>query len=503
MAAVGGASVMAVELLGARMLSVRFGGSLHVWAAVISVTLLSLAVGYFSGGLLADRCATPVPLSAIMAVAGLLIALCPHAGPVLGWCHRALGFTWGALAGSALVFALPLCLLGMVSPFVIRLLGRGDGRLGLTAGGVYAVATFGSVIGTLATGLWLVPRFGTAAGFRIVALVTVVPAVAGLAVRCRLKGAVALLLPVAVVMIPPPADGVGGAYIAPDGEDVVVEAVRDSAQGRIVVLTKGRYRLLLVNGIVQTGMPLGLAHLEKGYCVRNHYFQGLIPYMREDPASADALLVGLAGGLTASVLRNHGMQVDCVDVDAAIIDVARTWFRFTSPAVVADGRQYLEGCSKNYDFCVIDTYSGDVFPPHMASREAFEAARRVLKPHGVTVIHFIGAPFGDAFACIYRTLQDVFPHVMALKAEPGDDIQSLTLFASTVPLSFRRGGQAGGVHAAGVGRISETITRLTVVPAAGGRVLTDAHNPIDHIRAGEAVRWRQRTFEHIGDAVAF
>jgi spermidine synthase len=504
MAAVAGASVMAVELLGARMLSVRYGGSLHVWAAMISVTLLSLAVGYFVGGVLADRYAAPPLLSAIVAAAGLLIALCPHTGSMLRWCYHAFGLPWGALAGSAVVFALPLCLLGMVSPVVIRRLAAAGRPVGFTAGGVYALSTLGSVAGTLATGLWLIPRFGTATGFKIAALVTCIPAVAGLVVRYRYKGAAALLVPVAVVVIADPAGGAGAHYIAADGETVVVEVVRDSAQGRIAVMTKGEYRLLLVNGIIQTGVPLSHAHLDKGYCVRNGYFQGLIPFMSEDPASASVLIVGLAGGLTASMLQHQGLRVDCVDVDPAIVDVARAWFQFSGHVVIADGRRHLEDCAKRYDFCVIDTYSGDIFPQHMASREAFEAVKRVLNPKGVAVVHLIGAPSGDAFACVHRTLCDVFPHVRALKSEPGDDVQSLTIFASAAPLSFRRAPAGDSVPTAGIDPVRAATEKMTIVPVPGrGRVLTDAHNPIDHIRAEESVRWRQRTLEHIGEAAAF
>jgi len=503
LAAVGGAAVMAVELLGARILSVGYGGSLYVWAAMISVTLLSLALGYFVGGTLADRFPNPTLLSAILIVAGLLVSVCPFARPVFRWSYRAFGLKCGAVASSALVFVLPLGLLGTVSPFVIRLVGGSGRHAGMTAGSVYAIATLGSVVGTLATGLWIIPRFGAVVGFKIAALAIVAPAVVGVVVRYGCKGSVVLLLPIAVGVIATPVVGVGARHTAPDGEEVVVEAVRDSTQGRIEVMRKGQYRLLLVNGIVQTGLPLDSSHLQKGYCLRNHYFQGLIPYMTEAPASASALIIGLAGGLTASVLQQHEMQVDCVDLDPAIIEVARKWFRFSGDVVVADGRRHLGNCEKRYDFCVVDTYSGDTFPSHMASREAFQSARGVLKSNGVLVVNFIGAPGGEAFAGIYRTLEQVFPHVRALKGEPGDDVQSLTVFASAAPIAFNQGWRAESGDSSGADAISETTERMTVVPGPGrGRVLVDGHNPIDLVRSEEALRWRQRTIEHLGiDAV--
>ena len=45
-----GGSVMAIELLGAKMLAIYYGNSLYVWTSVLSITLAGLAAGYFAGG---------------------------------------------------------------------------------------------------------------------------------------------------------------------------------------------------------------------------------------------------------------------------------------------------------------------------------------------------------------------------------------------------------------------------------------------------------------------
>jgi hypothetical protein len=124
-AAVMGAVVMAVELLGARLLGVAYGGSLAVWAAMIAVTLLSLSIGYFAGGWAADRRPHPGVLYGILLVAAALVILCPHTRFVLKACHDAMGIQGGALASSAIVFSLPLGLMGVTGPFVIRLLCAG------------------------------------------------------------------------------------------------------------------------------------------------------------------------------------------------------------------------------------------------------------------------------------------------------------------------------------------------------------------------------------------
>src|SRR5512144_978673 len=54
-AALAGAAVMIIEILGAKMLAPYFGTSHFVWTAQIAVTLAALALGYYLGGRLADR----------------------------------------------------------------------------------------------------------------------------------------------------------------------------------------------------------------------------------------------------------------------------------------------------------------------------------------------------------------------------------------------------------------------------------------------------------------
>jgi MFS family permease len=504
-----GAVVMAVELLGARMLSVGYGGSLAVWAAMISVTLISLAAGYFIGGALADRRPKPWLLMLVVTAASGLVAASPHARPILRICYNALGLRWGALASSALVFLLPLVLFGMVSPFVIRVLSDRGKAVGLTAGGIYALSTVGSVIGTLVTGLWVVPEFGVEAGFRWVALITAGVGVLGLLLSAGWRSVPVLLVPAALWWLPSPESRVGRTFTAPDGSTVTIEAVRDSSHGRIVVMTKGREKLLVVNGIRQTGLPPDLAFQQKGDSLRSNYFQELIPYIAEDPAKSRALLIGLAGGMTAQVLRRHGMPMDCVDLDPEIIETAREHFGFTGEAIVADGRLYLEDTNRRYDFVVIDTYSGDVFPFYLATVEAFRAAKRVLNPGGVLVLNYIGRPGGKAFASVRRTLHEVFEHTLAIRGVDSDACQTITVFAADRDVTWHRGWMQLAVDPlAPMGGqtddVTQTIQELTIPPTPDrGIVLTDDRNPVERMRSDESIEWRRRTIEDLGEAVVF
>ncbi|MBN1669982.1 MAG: fused MFS/spermidine synthase [Kiritimatiellae bacterium] len=496
---VAGAGVMCVELLGARLVSVVYGGSVAVWGAMISVTLLSLAAGYFGGGYLADRVPAPRMVALVVSAAAVLIVVASHARPVLAAYRSLLGWHWGALAGCASLFLLPLALLGMVGPFAIRLLHDSAARAGRTAGTICAVSTLGGVAGTLLTAFWLVPTVGVSTGFRLTALVMAVTGGIGLFIHARPCTAIVLALPLLLGFVPDAGLRAGFTGMAPDGDRICVETVRDSMHGRVTVLRKGAYRLLLIDGIVQTGMPLDRSHLEKGTGLLDGYYQELLPYMVDDPGTCRALVVGLAGALTPAILAGYGMTVDCVELDRTVEEAAKRWFGFTGAAIVADGRQYLESCDKAYDFCVLDVYSGDVLPAHLLSVEAIRAAKRVLNPRGVLAVNYVGEPSGAAFACVIGTLQHVFPEVVAIRSEAGNDVQPITILAAERAIDFNNGWLAHLSGFSGVDPVSEAIERLRVRPLpARGFVLRDDHNPIDTLRVPAAVRWREQTQVRLG-----
>src|SRR5438874_1428893 len=146
---VAGACSMAVEMSASRLLAPYCGTSLFVWANLIGLILLYLSVGYYVGGRVADRYPSPVVLSGMTAVASLMIAAIPViARPILLWSQGAfatysVGVFYGSLVSVILLFAIPVILLGCVSPYAIRLRVEQVGKSGRTAGLLYSISTGG------------------------------------------------------------------------------------------------------------------------------------------------------------------------------------------------------------------------------------------------------------------------------------------------------------------------------------------------------------------------
>src|SRR5207244_4641307 len=149
---------MCLEMMAFRILPPNFGGSLDVWGSIISVFLTGLTLGYFFGGLAADRRPHLSSLALVVVLAGLLIPPIPHYQESLAqWTLRQVpGIQWASLVYALLLFGPSIILLGTVSPIAVRLSSRDVHRVGNVAGRLYALSTAGSIFGTLFTAFyWL------------------------------------------------------------------------------------------------------------------------------------------------------------------------------------------------------------------------------------------------------------------------------------------------------------------------------------------------------------
>lgn len=160
---VAGATTLAVELSAARLLGAYFGVSNVVWACIIGLILLYLAVGYSVGGRWADKHPQLSTFFGLACWAGLLSGLIPLAAhallPVLGALMAPLPLL--VILAVGLLFIAPITFLGMLSPFALKLEIKALEHTGQATGSIYAYATFGSLLGSLAPVLYLLPVLGT------------------------------------------------------------------------------------------------------------------------------------------------------------------------------------------------------------------------------------------------------------------------------------------------------------------------------------------------------
>ncbi len=414
---IGGISSLGTEIATSRLIAPFFGTSLFVWANVIGFTLLYLTVGYYLGGRLADRFPREEILYQLTAVAAVLIALLPFVSrPILQYSQEAfasysLGVFWGSLLVVMLLLAVPITLLGCVSPYAIRLsLEDGDVRQsGSVAGRLYAISTVGSLLGAFLPTLVLVPNIGTRNTFLAFAIALLLVSIIALG-RRRLYPIVFLLVVIGLAVVPQ-------VTIKPAERGVVIEE-RESAYNYIRVIERDdTTRLLELNEGQATH---SIYHPERLLTGGPWDYYLVAPYFAPDVAPADlqqVLMIGLgAGTVPKQVTQIYGpIDIVGVEIDPEIVEVGRTYFDMNEPnleVVEQDGRYFLMTDDRKYDMIGTDAYQQPYIPFQMTTQEYFQHVRDRLNPNGVAVIN-VGRTATD-FRLVHTiagTIKSVFPNV--------------------------------------------------------------------------------------------
>ncbi len=153
-----GASLMVVELLGAKLLAPFYGSSLFVWTAVLSITVLGLSLGYHFGGRLSEKGATEKDLVMILGIAAILVFAMPFTANQLISISPGMGLITGICISSLILLVPPMFCFGLVGPIIVRLMAHKVDTLGNVAGTIYFTSTFGGIVATFVFGFYLIPE---------------------------------------------------------------------------------------------------------------------------------------------------------------------------------------------------------------------------------------------------------------------------------------------------------------------------------------------------------
>src|SRR5918997_755649 len=472
-----GAGSLGAEIAAVRLLAPYFGASTIVWANTIGIVLVALSIGYWLGGRLADRHPHMRGLCLLALAAAALLAIVPFAAdPLLDLGVEALdsisaGAFIGSLLGVLVLVAVPVLLLGAVSPYAIRLAVSTVEEAGTVAGRLYALSTAGSLAGTLLSALLLIPLVGTRRTFLIFALAIAVMAVWGL--RPVRRYAVAPAAIAALIALP-----VGTLKAADtDGGRVIHEAETEYQYARVIEYPDGSRTLELNEGQAQHSVYDPDTVLT-GDVWDGHLVLGFAAF--DDPPDRVAIL-GNAAGTTARAFEEFfpGTRVDGVEIDAELSDIGRDYFDMNNPRLHLyheDARPFLRRIDARYDVISVDAYRQPYIPFYLTTVEFFETVRDRLRPGGVLVVN-VGHPEGqdDLEKVLTATIREVFPNVMRDPIEPTNTL----IVASRVPLSADR--LRGGVERLPAGlRVTALGAAARVEPPLrGGDVYTDDKAPVE------------------------
>ncbi len=508
-----GAATLGMELSAARLLEPAFGNNQLVWAALIGLILLYLAIGAWLGGRLADRFPQQRALDITATAAALGVALAPtFSPPILRLAATGIdNFAPGLLLGSGVaifcLFSIPGILLGTISPWVVRLSITDLQQSGKIAGRISAIATAGSLLGSFLPVLWLIPAYGTRWAFFLLALgLLTVIALGTLRHSHRWVAWLAIGIVLLLAWTTQPGGSIRAAWDSGQQGELLYED--ESYYNYIAVRQWGSERHLKLNdgvGIHSVYHPDSVLSLG----IWDYFL--LAPFFRPPEALAcpaevtpcpptnaldNLLLIGLAAGTVSELYSNlYGpIPITGVELDPQIIEVGQRYFGMDQPnltAIAADGRRWLmqQPATQRWDVIAIDAYRPPYIPFHLATVEFFRLVRDHLADDGVVAINVGRTAHNFALVdALAATLATVFPVVYAVdEPGPADTLGNTLVVAAQQPISLAQINQnAAGFSAAFppevAGLIGEAIPRVRLLtPAADAPRFTDDHTPVEWV----------------------
>jgi spermidine synthase len=396
-----GAAVMAAELCGAKLLSPVFGSNLYVWASVMGITLVALALGYFYGGRITTVSRGHAKkLLLVLIAASLFLLVMPVISYYLVPRISYLPFLPGVVLSTLCLLFFPVFFLGATSPLFIVLQTNSTSDSGKVSGYVYAVSTAGGILATFLCGFWLIP----ALGLNITLLLFGGSLFVATLVVFKSAKITQLLLFAGFVYL--------NLQFELKKNNLLMSS--DSLLGHLEVedvVSNGKaLRLLKINSIIQTEMDIHSRRSVSGYV---SLLDSLI-----SPADcpASALVLGLGGGLTANLLAEKNYKVTGVEFDERIIEASEKHFFLDKnvKSICNDARYYLNTCDKKFGLVLVDVFKAEEQPSHVITKESLLKLKTNLDENAVIYINWHGytnEKLGKGTAILHNTLFFTIPCV--------------------------------------------------------------------------------------------
>jgi len=427
-----GTCVMVLEMAGSRVVAPYMGTSLVVWTSLIGIVMASLTLGYWLGGVVSDRHPRAKLLAQVIGGASLSTALVAvAANPLLNAVARNIPNVYvGSVIAALALFSVPSVLLGMVSPFIVRLAMQSVGSSGSTVGRYSALSSAGSILGTFLGGFVLISVFASSTILFIIAGVLALTAL-GL-----YRAGIRVLAPLALAALACTFWSEAGAMpVTPAGinintryNHIRISDTRSFAMGRTVRILQTDP--LGAQSLMYTDAPNELfSEYTKFYDLAFHY----------KPDARNVLMLGGGGYCVPKHLAatRPDVAVDVVELDPGITKAARDYFNLVDHPGTRiyheDARQFLNREARlgerKYDAIFEDVFgSAYNIPFHLTSVECMRLVRSLLSTDGVFIVNVIGSLGGKqsgVFGGIYESIAAVFPEVMIFPASYPDSAGAL------------------------------------------------------------------------------
>jgi spermidine synthase len=486
---------LVIEMVAGRILAPFVGVSLYTWTSIIGVILAGISIGAYIGGRLVDRFPLRRTLGILLLLSGVAsLTIVPLTGLVAAY-QFPLSLMWRIFTATTLIFFIPGCVLGTISPVVVRLTLQSLNKAGNVIGKIYAFSTLGAITGTFATGFLLISRMGTRNIIFTMGIVLILAALSSGGLF-RKRKTLSAFLGVCVLSLVP----------------LYLLAYRIPLQDRTYFYKEsGYYTIRLAKTTSSDGQTpleaLILDHLIHSYVSLKNPLHIEYEYekiyaevlkWRYGPESAFKSLSIGGGGYTfprymeASYPR---ARIEVVEIDPEVTGVAYRYLGLPRQTRIktfnTDGRWFVMNCKERYDVIFTDAFNDLTIPYHLTTKEFVSELNAILADDGVLMSNIIDNFQKGAFLPSYmRTLGEVFGEKNVYLISVSPDFRNLRI--STFIVIAAKGGLDMKRFDAWLKTSPRGMTKSVLVSDALKRelltkgkslVMTDDYAPVDNLIA--------------------
>lgn len=472
-----GCLVMILELVGSRILSPYFGNSIYIWTGMIGVILGFLSLGYYYGGIWADKNASNDNLSKVLWYAGICTyAIATFKEPILQTISSLTSgdIRSGSILSIIFLFGPVSTLLGCVTPVIVKLKLDSLNNVGKDIGKIYSLSTLGSITGTFLSGYLLIPNLGNT---NLVYMVTVV--LVGLSVWIKpnvdIKKNFTLLIMLGLYWL----KNTYGLFQIPSIVDI------DTTYNRIIIkngLLNGKNaRLFMTDRLgIQSAIYTDDNNLASEY---TNSFASIAKLL---PRTSKSLTIGGAGLAFPSffIINNLGEKMDVVEIDPAMLDISKKYFFFNELSnlkiIHDDARNFIQKTNNTYELVFLDAFNSIAPPQHLTTDTFFKKLASKMTPDGTLVINLVTSISGhnsDLLTWQYSTIKEAFKDVSIYKINPkrqNNEVQNIIIVAKNY-----------SENKINTFLLSKNMSLLDSSKMYDkNKILTDDYAPVEHLAGG-------------------
>jgi spermidine synthase len=409
---------LVIELVAGRIMAPYVGVSLYTWTSIIGVVLAGISIGAWVGGTLADRYPREATLGWLLFLSGVGALTIAPLTDLIGAAQLQTTLMLRILLLTTAIFFVPSMLLGMISPVVVKLTLDNLDRTGNIVGKIYAFSTLGSIIGTFATGFFLISWMGTRNILLTMGAILIGSAFLFGGMFLKRKAAIISVSVIAAVAVlvstifgyayKPMLDEETYYYKESDYFTIKLKKYpikEGTAEGEALILDN------LIHSINDVNDP---AFLDYDYI---RIYEEVVSWQMNSRSSVDALFIGGGGYTFPRYLeaKYAGARIDVVEIDPEVTRVVYEYLGLPRSTTIRsfneDGRWFVMNSKDKgrYDFIFGDAFNDLSIPYHLTTKEFTQQMKELLKPDGFLIANLIDSVTEGLFLPSYiRTLEEVF-----------------------------------------------------------------------------------------------